>query len=81
MKLELTETELLYVLLMLDIDEYEKHAMINRFKGSVAVGVYTELERLPETAELIEKLEGVDSAKVFAKFLEAAKELKLIDIE
>ena len=81
MKIELTELELLHVLVMLGdskIEENKKHA---EFIHDLETGIIDKLPRLPETDELQNKLAGLNTMAIFVKFLGIAEELNLVKIE
>lgn len=81
MKIELTELELLHVLVMLGdskIEENKKHA---EFIHDLETGIIDKLPRLPETDELQNKLAGLNTMAIYVKFLGIAKELNLVKIE
>lgn len=81
MKIELTELELLHVLAMLDVVSTEDDRMHAKLVRRLETGVIEKLERLPETGELMAKLNELDTLVVYEKFLDVAEELNLIAVE
>lgn len=81
MKIELTELELLHILAMLNANKIEENKAHAKFIRSLETGSIDKLPRLPERSELTKKLADLDTLTVYEKFLEVAKELKLVTIE
>lgn len=81
MKIELTELELLHVLALLDINTFEDNKMHAKFMCNLEKGAINKLPRLPEKAELADRLNRLDTLTVYEKFLTVAEELRLVTIK
>lgn len=81
MKIELTELELLHILVMLDASNIEENKMHAEFIHDLETGVIDKLPRLPEADELQNKLAGLNTMAIYEKFLGIAEELNLVKIE
>lgn len=79
MKLELTETELLYIIAVIggmSVEEDDKAC--DKFVSTISRGRYNRLERLPSKPELQLMLCTLDKHATYQKFVDAAEELKLV---
>lgn len=79
MKLELTETELLYIVAVLgETNDVKDDETCDKFIDAVNQGWVDRLERLPSEDELRLSLCTLDKHATFEKFVDVAEELKLV---
>lgn len=79
MKLELTETELLYIIAVIGgMSDKEDDKACDKFVSAVSRGRYNRLERLPSKGELRLRLCALDKQATYQKFVDVAEELKLV---
>ncbi|MDV4829828.1 hypothetical protein NNG48_06935 [Enterococcus faecium] len=79
MKLELTETELLYVIAVIGgMNDAEDMRACDKFVDAINEEDYDRLERLPSEGELRLSLCALDKFATYRKFVDVAEELKLV---
>lgn len=79
MKLELTETELLYIVAVLgEMNDVKDDETCDKFIDAINRGWVDRLERLPSKGELRLSLCTLDKRATFKKFVDVAEELKLV---